>query len=119
RDPGINPDHIGVVPAGERVECVHKSILGPGEWVVILDGPQYTHHRLRQKRQRSTRRTGGYRPVDRSYRWRTAPDDVAVRRIGGRDPPQIIAVRRKLLAQLQAETSVDVGCRNRVLKIVR
>src|SRR5271170_8211219 len=28
-NPGVDSDHIGVVPVGERVECVHKPVLTP------------------------------------------------------------------------------------------
>src|SRR5260221_7607185 len=46
-DSGIDPDHVGVIPVGQRVEGVHKPILAPSLGIAIFDRAKNAHDRLR------------------------------------------------------------------------
>src|SRR5919109_878352 len=45
-DPGIDSNHAAVIPIGEGIESIHKSVLGPGGPIAILDRSQDEHYRL-------------------------------------------------------------------------
>ena len=96
------------VPLGERVKRIHwKSVLTPGQRIVVLHRPQHAHHRLRQKRQRPGRGTRHNGSVDRSNGGRPSPNHIAIGRVRGGNSPQILSVTGELLAQLQAEATVN------------
>src|ERR1700687_2635129 len=38
-DTGIDPDHVAVVPIGQRVKCVHEPVLAPRRGIAIFDRP--------------------------------------------------------------------------------
>src|SRR5438477_4940951 len=42
----INSNHAAVIPIGEGIESVYKSVLGPGSPITILDRSQDEHYRL-------------------------------------------------------------------------
>ena len=66
RDPRIDTDHVCVIPILQWIKCVHKPVAAPrSRTILVLDGSQYAHGRLRQKRQRACRGAGHDCPIDR------------------------------------------------------
>src|SRR5580658_371000 len=50
-DSSVDPNHIGVIPVLERIECVYEPVFSPGRRVAGSDRLQNAHGSCRQERQ--------------------------------------------------------------------
>src|ERR1700722_825916 len=116
-DAGVDAHNVLVIPVIQRVEGIDKAVAAPGLRIMRADVLQHPNGGDRQKRQRTSRCRGNHRSVNRAHgRW-SAPDHVPLVRVRGRNPPQIVAVIGKRLAQFNAKAAVYIR-RNRGIREV-
>src|SRR5579859_1174247 len=100
----VDPQHILIVPTTQRIECIDKSIPGPGSVsITAADVAQHPHAVLVEKRERSSRCAWHNAAVNRALWRRTTPRRVAFRVIGRADSPKVFAVIRKPSSQREAK----------------
>ena len=116
--PSIDANHVAVIPVLERIERIDKSITAPGlgRNDLLCCGARASPagaEKAANPRRRSEPRFHQLAPSSAA-----TPDHVALLRIRSGDAPEIVAVIGKLLAQFQAESSMDISGDHRVLKII-
>src|SRR5262245_13098562 len=118
-DADVNADHVGIDPAGGRVEGVGETISAVNllsEFLFHL--AQGGQRDFRREHQRSARGAGHDRPVNRPLSRRPAPGVIAMLCVGSRDAPNVLRVARKLFRQVLAESPMRARGDHGVFEII-
>src|SRR3989442_7525798 len=108
-DAEVDTQDIRVIPTGERIEGVHKTVFHPCLFpVASAQIPQHAHAILKKKWKRTARRAGHTASIDGPLRWRSAPRGVASHVVRRADPPEICAIVGKFFAKRQAKEFVSL-----------
>src|ERR1700736_5208418 len=110
----MDAEHIRVVPASQRIECIDKPISSPSFRITLADRPQHQHAIFLQEGQRTASRAWNDAAVQSPHPRRTTPSLIARRRIGGSDTPKMRAVVGKFIAQRNTKPLMRLSCRYRV-----
>ena len=114
----IDPEHISVVPVGQRIEGIDEPVPSPGLGIPFPNRAQHLHTIGIKKRQRAARCTRNDAAIELADPRRSSPGLISRSRVRSSNPPEMVAVVGKLLAQRKAELFMRRRCLHRVLKIV-